>query len=74
MKSCELCDIKIPSKFKCMFYRVVVRLALLYEMKYWSVKSSHVKQMHIAKMRMLRWMYGHTRSDKIRNEDIQRKV
>ncbi|KAG5606998.1 hypothetical protein H5410_028490 [Solanum commersonii] len=24
-------------------------------------------------MRMLRWMYSHTRSDKIRNEDIQRK-
>ncbi|KAG5581690.1 hypothetical protein H5410_052317 [Solanum commersonii] len=30
--------------------------------------------MHVAKMRMLRWMYSHTRSDKIRNEDIQRKV
>ncbi|WMV25610.1 hypothetical protein MTR67_018995 [Solanum verrucosum] len=31
-------------------------------------------RMHVAKMRMLRWMCGHTRFDKIRSEDIQNKV
>ncbi|XP_070023291.1 uncharacterized protein [Nicotiana sylvestris] len=31
-------------------------------------------QMKVAKMRMLRWMYGHTRMDKIRNDAIREKV
>lgn len=30
--------------------------------------------MHVVDMVMLRWMCGHTRSDKIRNEVIQEKV
>ena len=30
--------------------------------------------MKVEKMRMLRWMCGHTRMDKIRNDDIREKV
>ncbi|XP_070007374.1 uncharacterized protein [Nicotiana sylvestris] len=30
--------------------------------------------MKVAEMKMLRWMCGHTRMDKIRNDDIQEKV
>ncbi|KAG5569206.1 hypothetical protein H5410_058972 [Solanum commersonii] len=30
--------------------------------------------MKVGEMRMLSWMYGHTRRDRIRNEDIQDKV
>ncbi|WMV55704.1 hypothetical protein MTR67_049089 [Solanum verrucosum] len=69
-----LCDKKIPPRLKCKFYRVVVRPALLYGVECWPVKNSHVQKMHVAEMRMLRWMCGHTRSAKIRNEVIREKV
>ncbi|KAG5580363.1 hypothetical protein H5410_050990 [Solanum commersonii] len=69
-----LCDKKIPSRLKGKFYKVVVRPALLYGAECWPVKNAHVQKMHVAEMRMLRWMCGHTRSDKIRNEVIREKV
>ncbi|WMV56372.1 hypothetical protein MTR67_049757 [Solanum verrucosum] len=69
-----LCDKKVPPKLKGKFYRVVVRPALLYGAECWPVKNSHVQKLHVAEMRMLRWMCGHTRSDKIRNEVIREKV
>ncbi|KAG5620199.1 hypothetical protein H5410_005417, partial [Solanum commersonii] len=39
-----------------------------------NLTNSCVQRMQVAEMGMLRWMYGHTRSDKIGNEDIQNKV
>ncbi|KAL3363599.1 hypothetical protein AABB24_012720 [Solanum stoloniferum] len=69
-----LCDKKVPPKLKGKFYRVVVRPALLYGAECWPVRNSHVQKLHVAEMRMLRWMCGHTRSDKIRNEVIREKV
>ncbi|KAG5581032.1 hypothetical protein H5410_051659 [Solanum commersonii] len=69
-----LCDKKIPHKLKGKFYRVVVRPALLYGAECWPVKNAHVQKMHVAEMRMLRWMCGNTRSDKIRNEVIWEEV
>ncbi|KAG5593624.1 hypothetical protein H5410_034856 [Solanum commersonii] len=68
-----LCDKKIPSRLKGKFYRVVVRPALLYGAECWPVKNAHVQKMHVAEMRMLRWMCRHTRSDKIRNEVILKR-
>ncbi|KAG5571733.1 hypothetical protein H5410_061499 [Solanum commersonii] len=68
------CDKKIAPKLKGKFYRVVVRPALLYEAECWPVNNAHVQKMHIAEMRMLRWMCEHTRSDKFRNEVIWEKV
>ncbi|XP_070005520.1 uncharacterized protein [Nicotiana sylvestris] len=50
------------------------RPAMMYEAEYWPVKNSHVQKMKLAEMRVLRWMCGHTRMDKIRNDDIREKV
>lgn len=68
------CDKKVPPKLKGKFDRVVVRPPLLYGVKCWSVKNSRVQRMQMAEMGILRWMYVHTRSDKIGNEDIRNKV
>uniref|UniRef100_A0A0V0IAB7 Putative ovule protein n=1 Tax=Solanum chacoense TaxID=4108 RepID=A0A0V0IAB7_SOLCH len=37
-----LCDKNVPPRFKGKFYRVIVRLAMLYEAECWPVKSSYV--------------------------------
>ncbi|XP_070007592.1 uncharacterized protein LOC107780245 [Nicotiana tabacum] len=52
----------------------MVRPAMLYEVECWPIKKPHVQKMSIAEMRMLRWMCGHTRKDKIKNEVIRDKV
>lgn len=42
--------------------------------KCWTAKYCHVHKMNVAEMRMLRWMCGHTRKDKIRNEIMRKKL
>ncbi|KAF3645330.1 putative pre-mRNA-processing factor 6-like [Capsicum annuum] len=69
-----LCDKKVPPKLKGKFYRAVVRPAMLYGAECWSVKNSHIQKMRVAEMRMLRWMCGLTRGDRVRNENIREKV
>ncbi|KAK4350049.1 hypothetical protein RND71_029362 [Anisodus tanguticus] len=47
---------------------------MLYGAEYWLVKTSHIQKKKVAEMRMLRWMYEHTRRDRIRNDDIRDRV
>ncbi|KAJ7979012.1 Retrovirus-related Pol polyprotein LINE-1 [Quillaja saponaria] len=69
-----LCDPKIQNRLKGKFYKSAVRPAMLYGTECWAVKKQHSHKMGVAEMRMLRWMTGHTRNDRIRNEEIRRKV
>ncbi|VFQ92574.1 unnamed protein product [Cuscuta campestris] len=69
-----LCDPKISPRMKGKFYRSVVRPAMLYGAECWAVKKTHVCRLHAAEMRMLRWMCGKTRLDRISNEVIRRQV
>ncbi|PHU23535.1 hypothetical protein BC332_08642 [Capsicum chinense] len=69
-----LCDKKVPPKLKGKFYRVEIRLAMLYGAECWPVKNSHIQKLKVAEMRMLRWMCGFTRADGVRNEIIREKV
>ncbi|VFQ70297.1 unnamed protein product [Cuscuta campestris] len=74
LASWVLCDPKISPRMKGKFYRSVVRPAMLYGAECWAVKKTHVRRLHAAEMRMLRWMCGKTRLDRISNEVIRRQV
>ncbi|KAH1229280.1 Craniofacial development protein 2 [Glycine max] len=69
-----LCDAKVPIKLKGKFYRTAVRPAILYGTECWAVKSQHETKVGVAEMRMLRWMCGKTRQDKIKNGAIRERV
>ncbi|KAL5162922.1 Rac-like GTP-binding protein ARAC2 [Glycine soja] len=50
------------------------RPTILYGTECWAVKSQHENKVGVAEMRMLRWICGKTRQDKIRNEAIRERV
>ena len=69
-----LCDKKVPQKLKGKFYRTAIRPAMLYGAECWDTKVQHIQKMSVTEMRMLRWICGHTRRDRIRNDDIRDKL
>ncbi|KAM7524737.1 hypothetical protein LguiA_014639 [Lonicera macranthoides] len=69
-----LCDKKVPLELKGKFYRTAVRPAMLYGTECWAVKSQHENKLNVAEMRMLRWMSGKNRKDRIRNDTIRSKT
>ena len=64
-----LCDKRVPQKLKGKFYMTAIRPAMLYGAECWPTKRRHVQQISVAEMRMLRWICGHTRRDRVRNDD-----
>ncbi|KAF3637372.1 F-box protein PP2-A15 [Capsicum annuum] len=71
-KVCELSTVHIPTSLPDM--SPSFRPALLYGVECWPVKKTHIQKMKVAEMRMLQWMCGCTRKDRIRNEVIRDKV
>ena len=67
-----LCDRRMNTKIKGKVYRTVVRPALVYGADTWALKKAQENKLEVAEMRMLRWMCGVTKLDKIRNERIRR--
>ena len=47
---------------------------MLYGTECWAIKRYHAQKMSVEEMRMLRWMCGNTRRDKVRNEGIRTKI
>ena len=47
---------------------------MLYGAECWSTKRRHVQQISVAEMRMLRWICGHTRRDRVQNDDIRDRL
>jgi hypothetical protein len=69
-----LCDPRVPPKLKGKFYRTAIQPAMLYGAEYWPTKRQHVQKLSVAEMRMLRWICGHTRRDRVRNDDIHERL
>ena len=69
-----LCDDKISARLKGKVYKSVVRPALLYSSETWPMKRAQERRMEVAEMRMLRWMCGVTRRDRIKNDYIRGTV
>jgi hypothetical protein len=69
-----LCDPRVPLKLKGKFYRTMIRPAMLYGVECWPTKRRHVHQLSVAEMHMLRWIYGHTRRNRVRNDDIRERL
>ncbi len=59
-------------KIKGKVYRTVLRPTLVYGVGTWALKKAHEKTLAVAEMRMLRWMCGVTKVDKIRNDILRR--
>jgi len=47
-----LCDKKIPLRLKGRVYHMVLRSALLYGVKCWSIKKTQIQKLMVAEMRM----------------------
>jgi hypothetical protein len=50
---------------------MIIRPVVLYESECWATKMRDDRRLHVTEMRMLRWMSGVTRMDRIRNEYIR---
>ena len=66
-----LCDKRVPLGLKGKVYRMVVRPAVLYGSECWPLKKTQAQRLMVAEMRMIRWMCGFTRLDRIRNGVIR---
>ena len=66
-----LCYRRISFRVKGKVYKTVVRLAMMYGAETWAMKKAQEKKLDVAEMRILRWMSGVTKLDRIRNERIR---
>ncbi len=66
-----LCDKKVPIKLKDKVYKTVIKPTMTYGAECWAVRKKDEIRLHVAELRMLRWIRGNTRKDHVRNQIIQ---
>ena len=59
------------SKLKGKIPKVVMRSALIYGLESAPIKKTEERKLDVAEMKMLRWMSGVTKMDRVRNEYIR---
>ena len=69
-----VCDRKMPERLKVKVYKTVIRPVLLYGCQLWALKKCEGELLERTEMRMLRWMLGVRRLDKISNERIRKRA
>ena len=69
-----ICDRRLPARVKGKVYSSVVRPAMVYGLETAAVTKKQVEEMEVAEMKMLRFVLGVMRKDKIRNEYIRGTV
>ena len=52
-------------------YKTVIKPTVTYGAECWAVRKKDENRLHVAEMRMLRWIRGKTRKDHVRNQSIQ---
>jgi hypothetical protein len=53
----------MPLKLKSKTYKSTIRLVAMYGSVCWAMKKKDERKLHVAEIRMLRWMFGVTRMD-----------
>ena len=74
MQSGIICNNKVPNRVKGKIHEVVVRPAMLYGMETQPLTKKQESKLDVADMKMSRWMLGLTRKDRIRNEEVRRRL
>ncbi|XP_063841023.1 uncharacterized protein LOC135089389 [Scylla paramamosain] len=69
-----ICDRRVPERVKGKVHKAVVRPALMYGLEAAPLKKIEERKMDVAEMKMLRWMVGVNRTDRIRNKYIRGTV
>ena len=72
--SCVICDRRIPIRLKGKVHKAVVRPALTYGLEAAPLKKTQEQRLDVTEMKMLRWMSGVTKMDRVRNEYIRRST
>ena len=66
-----VCDRRVPIRLKGKIHKAVVRPALMYGLETAPIKKTEERKLDVAEMKMLRWMSGVTKMDRVRNEYIR---